>query len=70
MSHADLYHGDCREVLPRLDDDSMDAIITDPPYGIAKSAAFVRNNTEVVATGSGETRNAQSASPSQGERSH
>lgn len=28
-----LYHGDCREIVPRLDlDDSM--VVTDPPYGI------------------------------------
>lgn len=28
-----LYHGDCREVLPRLDI-SVDSLITDPPYGL------------------------------------
>jgi len=27
-----IYHGDCREVLPRLA--SVDAIFTDPPYGV------------------------------------
>lgn len=27
-----LYHGDCREVLRELPDDSIDAILTDPPY--------------------------------------
>lgn len=27
-----LYHGDCLEVLPTLDDRSVDAIVTDPPY--------------------------------------
>lgn len=27
-----LYHGDCREVLASLDDKSVDAVITDPPY--------------------------------------
>jgi site-specific DNA-methyltransferase (adenine-specific) len=29
-----LYHGDCRDVLPTLDPGSVDAVITDPPYGI------------------------------------
>jgi site-specific DNA-methyltransferase (adenine-specific) len=28
-----IYHGDCREVLPTLEDDSVDFIFTDPPYG-------------------------------------
>jgi site-specific DNA-methyltransferase (adenine-specific) len=27
-----IYHGDCREVLPTLD--PVDALITDPPYGV------------------------------------
>lgn len=27
-----LYHGDCREILPRLD--GITALVTDPPYGI------------------------------------
>lgn len=27
-----LYHGDCLEILPILDDGAVDAIITDPPY--------------------------------------
>jgi site-specific DNA-methyltransferase (adenine-specific) len=29
-----VTHADCFAVLPRLDADSVDAIITDPPYGI------------------------------------
>jgi len=29
-----LYLGDCREVLPTLDAGSVDAVITDPPYGV------------------------------------
>jgi len=27
-----LIHGDCLEILPTLDADSVDAVITDPPY--------------------------------------
>lgn len=30
-----LHVGDCREVLARLDADSMDACVTDPPYELA-----------------------------------
>lgn len=27
-----LYHGDCRTILAQLEDSSVDAVITDPPY--------------------------------------
>ena len=30
-----LHHGDCFEVMPTLDADSVDAIISDPPYGLS-----------------------------------
>ena len=29
-----LYHGDCLEVMKEMDDESIDLILTDPPYGI------------------------------------
>ena len=29
-----LYHGDCLEILPTLEDGSVDAVVTDPPYGV------------------------------------
>jgi DNA modification methylase len=37
-----LYHGDCRELLADLPDQTFDAVITDPPYsdrthGMAKT---------------------------------
>ena len=32
IGNAELWHGDCREVLPTLD--ACDATITDPPYGV------------------------------------
>ncbi len=28
-----FYHGDCLEIMPTIPDASVDAIITDPPYG-------------------------------------
>ena len=31
----DIRHGDCREVMATLDADSIDAIVSDPPYGIS-----------------------------------
>lgn len=35
MSDYTLYHGDCLEVLPTLPAASVDAVVTDPPYGLA-----------------------------------
>ena len=29
-----LYHGDCLDVLRELPDASVDAVVTDPPYGL------------------------------------
>lgn len=37
MSEVKLYLGDCLEVMKSIPDKSVDAVITDPPYGIAWS---------------------------------
>lgn len=29
-----LYHGDCIEIMPTLTENSVDAVVTDPPYGL------------------------------------
>jgi len=29
-----LYHGDCMDILPTMADGSVDAVVTDPPYGV------------------------------------
>jgi site-specific DNA-methyltransferase (adenine-specific) len=47
-----LIHGDCRDALHHVNDGremSIDAVITDPPYGIAGGSAFVRNGGATVA---------------------
>ena len=31
---AMVYHGDCIEVMRSMPDGSVDAVVTDPPYGI------------------------------------
>lgn len=31
------YLGDCLEVMDKLEADSIDAIITDPPYGLTSN---------------------------------
>ena len=52
-----IIHGDCLEELKRLEDNSVDAVITDPPYGLSNTkptqvadvlAAWVTGDTEVV----------------------
>jgi site-specific DNA-methyltransferase (adenine-specific) len=30
-----LYHGDCLEQLKRLEDNSVDSVVSDPPYGLS-----------------------------------
>ena len=35
MSKIELHLGDCLEIMPTLEDNSVDAVVTDPPYGIA-----------------------------------
>jgi site-specific DNA-methyltransferase (adenine-specific) len=33
-SYVTIYHGDCREILPTLPDNSVDLVLTDPPYNV------------------------------------
>lgn len=53
-----LYHGDCLEILPTLEAGSIDAVVTDPPYGMAFQSNHRRdrhgripgdNSTELLA---------------------
>jgi site-specific DNA-methyltransferase (adenine-specific) len=29
-----LYHGDCKELIPQLEDNSIDLVVTSPPYNV------------------------------------
>jgi DNA modification methylase len=40
IGNATLYLGDCRDILPTLP--KVDAVITDPPYGIGESGGKAR----------------------------
>ena len=57
MTEVDLRHGDCLEVLRDLPDNSVDSIVTDPPYALSNTkpaqvadvlAAWVTGDTEAV----------------------
>ena len=39
MSQVTLYTGDCLDIMRTLDAGSVDAVITDPPYGISYQSA-------------------------------
>jgi DNA modification methylase len=41
IGDAVLYHGDCLEILPTLP--KVDAVVTDPPYGISWEKPFLAN---------------------------
>ena len=40
MSKVNLFKGDCLEVMRGLEDNSIDLIVTDPPYGVGFSKGF------------------------------
>lgn len=57
MTSIDIRHGDCLEVLRSLEDNSVDSVVTDPPYGLSNTkpdqvadvlAAWVTGDTEAV----------------------
>ena len=57
MTEVDIRHGDCLEVLRGLPDNSVDSVVTDPPYGLSNTkpaqvadvlAAWVTGDTEAV----------------------
>lgn len=39
MSSAEVLHGEALEALRGIEDDSVDAVVTDPPYGLASTSA-------------------------------
>lgn len=49
--------GDCLEVLRELPDGCVDAVLTDPPYGIPSGAAFVRHHAKHIENWDGRQEN-------------
>lgn len=47
IGRATLYLGDAREILPTLQ--PVDAVVTDPPYGIGESAGKNKSRTNLAA---------------------
>lgn len=35
MSNTTLYQGDCLKEMAKMPDNSIDAVVTDPPYGLS-----------------------------------
>jgi len=46
IGDATLYLGDCMDILPTLD--KVDAVITDPPYGINENSKKVANRAKLA----------------------
>ena len=62
-----IINGDCLEELKKLEDNSVDAVITDPPYGLSNTKpqqvadvlkAWVTGDTEAAPTTKGGFMNA------------
>jgi len=54
MSDVKLYLGDCLEILPTLEAGSVDAVITDPPYGIGVTKMTLGNGRNRIYRGQSE----------------
>ena len=43
-----IHHGDCLELLNKIDDNSIDLIFLDPPYNLQLNKELTRPNHSVV----------------------
>lgn len=43
--YVTLYHSDCRDVAPSLDHESVDLLLTDPPYGMAFNSGWAASKS-------------------------
>lgn len=49
MMGARVLHGDCCELMAAMPDNSLDALVTDPPYGLGRTPPIVEILTEWLA---------------------
>ena len=42
-----LYQGDCLEIFDSIDDNSIDLILTDPPYLISRNSNFSKGGGDI-----------------------
>jgi DNA modification methylase len=49
-----LYLGDCLDVLPTLEAGSVDAVVTDPPYGVNLTERVTKHTTRTASTSYGD----------------
>ncbi len=43
-----IYCGDCREILPKIPDKSIDLVLTDPPYGVGIEYGLYTDDQETL----------------------
>ena len=48
IGNAELWYGDCREILPTLP--KVDAVVTDPPYGVGLDYGSFEDTPEYIAS--------------------
>lgn len=54
--HVDLYHDQAEAVLPTLETESFDLILTDPPYGVESQSGFRKDTQAQIHNDTAEDR--------------
>ncbi len=65
-----LHNGDCREVMATFEENSIDAIVTDPPYGIGFMGREWDNFKADIVNANAERRGRQKPIPAGGRNGH
>lgn len=46
--YVQIFHGDCREILPELSGGGIDLVLTDPPYGVNKTEWDIETDWRIL----------------------